>query len=97
MSFHIQHKLFYGAATLLTTSAAWAQQGEATLVFKDSHNRFASAVSTETNAPLTRPAKLVTQEDSAVNPYSQRTSGGRLIRIDSVRPPDCSPNSVPRS
>ena len=27
----------------------------------------------------------------------QAASGGRLIRIDSLRPPDCSPNSVPRS
>ena len=29
--------------------------------------------------------------------YSQRASGGSDIRIDSVRPPDCSPNDVPRS
>jgi hypothetical protein len=29
--------------------------------------------------------------------YSQRTSGGSDIRIDSVRPPDCRPNEVPRS
>lgn len=29
--------------------------------------------------------------------YSQRTCGGNDIRIDSVRPADCSPNSVPRS
>jgi len=34
---------------------------------------------------------------SGWNPYSQRTNGGRLIRIDSVRPPDCRPNKVPRS
>ncbi len=29
--------------------------------------------------------------------YSQRASGGSDIRIDSVRPPDCRPNEVPRS
>ena len=34
---------------------------------------------------------------SGTQPYSQRTSGGRHIRIDSVRPPVCRPNSVPRS
>jgi hypothetical protein len=29
--------------------------------------------------------------------YSHRTSGGSDIRMDSVRPPDCRPNEVPRS
>jgi len=29
--------------------------------------------------------------------YSQRTMGGSDIRMDSVRPRDCNPNSVPRS
>jgi 3-oxoacyl-[acyl-carrier-protein] synthase-1 len=29
--------------------------------------------------------------------YCQRTRGGKDIRMDSVRPPDCRPKSVPRS
>ena len=29
--------------------------------------------------------------------YAQRTCGGSDMRIDSVRPPDCRPNKVPRS
>ena len=34
---------------------------------------------------------------SGVQPYSQRTSGGSDIRMDSARPPVCRPKSVPRS
>ena len=86
-----------GSAMGVCFSRAKAARDEPRSREKENGPRPQAESQTQSRGTRYSPSRASAEPAWGAYAYSKRTRGGSDIRIDSVRPPDCRPNRVPRS